>query len=366
MSLQFNVALPKQEVSTGDFFEHLSKNDGYLWGHGFDKQIEIKRNPINLNGGLFKISEVNMPWKINPLRLFMKSQTTQSKKETVIWLKDLVEREKKNIVQNPNNNVGRIVKAFDRIIGNMTRNMSPDEAAALFAQRDEINDTLQSAYTDHYKEYFEKGKGLDEYNSTSPANFFQALAGQWTPGLGKLGFNQRFQVVERRDGRFEVHLSDKPWFFEKWAKIPTEITSLKFWNDMRPAPVPSAAKVATAQKLEAMIKKEYHFIRHVQPNMDGMIANLTEIKQNIVRNTTSADKEKIEKAFDGAIKELKGLRFLIKKDFNNSWTGFAWNHSVVPFMNWIVIPGINKGPNFVWQGVKLPFQAVGQIAAKYV
>lgn len=365
MSLQFNVALPKQEVNSGDFFEHLSKKDGYLWGHGFDKQIEIQRNPISLSGELFKISEVNMPWKINPLRLFMKPQSAQSKKETVIWLKDLVEREKESIVKNPSNHVGRIVKAFDRIIGNMTRNMSREDAAALLKQRDEINETLQSAHTDYYKEYFEKGEGLDEYNSASPAHFFKALSRQWTPGLGKLGFNQRFQIVERRDGRFEVHLSNKPWFFQKWAKIPTEITSLKFWNDMKPTPVSSAAKVATAQKLEAMIKKEYHFIRHVQPNMDGMIGNLTEIKQNIVRNTTSADQEKIEQAFDGAIKELKGLRFLIKKDYNNSWTGFAWNHTVVPFMNKIVVPGLNKAPGYVWSAIKLPFQAVGEIA-KYV
>ncbi len=98
-----------------------------------------------------------MPWKVNPLRLFMKPQTAKSKKETIIWLKDLVSREKANIVKNPNNNVERIVKAFDRMIGNMTRNMSREEAATLLAQRDEIKETLQSAYTDHYKEYFEKG-----------------------------------------------------------------------------------------------------------------------------------------------------------------------------------------------------------------
>jgi len=360
MSVDYRVInLPTQKVSAGEFFEHLSKKDGHIWGYGFEKQIKIElsdgfknsiinRNRIAFNSGSYTISEVSMPWKIHPLRLFMKPQSAESKKETVSHLLELVESEKENIVKNPNNNVDRIVKAFDRIIGNMTHNMSEDEKSALLKQCDEINDTLKSAYTDHYKKYFEKGEGLNEYNSTSPAHFFAALSRQWTPGLGKLGFNQRFQIVERRDGRFKVHLSNKPWFFKKWAKFPTEINSLKFWKDMAPSPVASAAKVATAQKLEAMIKKEYHFIRHVQPNMDGMIANLTGIKQNIVRNTTSTDKEKIEKAFDGAIKELKGLRFLIKKDYNNSWTGFAYEMA-------------KSAPNFVWKVVKLPIQVVGQL-----
>ena len=366
---QGTFRLPKQEVSTGDFFHNLSQKDGILWGRGYDKQFHVQSKGILSNHSLYTIFESNRPWKyINPFHWIVQPQTTKEKIETTRNLVGLVNREKESIVKDADSDVSRIIAAFERAREGMVRNTSDKDERAI---RNNLNTAIKALQTEDLKYHAEayaggRGVGLTPGKASSSSSFYEALTHTWWPR----GFNERFQIIEPSKGRFEVHRMSKPWFFQKWAKWPTEITSLKFWKDMAPNPVSGAAKVATAEKLEAMIKTDRNLIRFMQPNTTAMISNLEHIKGRITRNTNTIEKQKIEKGFDGAINELRKIGMLARKDWNKSWTGWILNHTAVPINDWILIPAAKESwkvtktvVSLPWMGAKLLVQTINTALA---
>jgi hypothetical protein len=207
----------------------------------------------------------------------------------------------------------------------MARNASTGQKAVIERNFDEAISLLEEeALKQGIKGYEVSSTGG---NILTSAQFYRALSRSFWP----LKFNRRFQIIDpQNNGKFEVHCTRKPWFFQKWARFPTELTSLRFWNDFKPRPIPAAAKVATAEKLAKMIVRDRELIRYMQPNTDVMAHNLREIRAKLLRNTSGTEAERIKKAMNSAIAELKRQGVHVKRDYAKSWTGWTWNHTAKP------------------------------------
>lgn len=328
LGFDVNINRPRTEISTGDFLHNLSQK-----GIGYNKQFHVKWNGTLKNNSLYTISEIFKAWRCNPLRLFEKSQTAQEKIQNAYNLAGLVMREKENIVKDSGCDVNRIISAFARACDNMVHNTSGKDANAIRSHFDVATRGLQAEDLKYQTKNYETGRGKLS-QADRPANFFKALSHTYWPRW----FNERFQVIEPASGEFKVIRNSKPWFFKKWTQKP----------------VPAAAKVATAEKLAAMVKKEQNFLRYMQLNTDAMISNLAHVKGRITKNTNAIAKQKIEKGFNEAIKELREIGKEIKQDWNNSWKCWSWKATKYV---------TTTAASLSWKIVKLPFQAINAVLA---
>lgn len=354
MSLDIGVKLPTTQVSTGDFFNHLSTKDGLIYGKGFDRQFHIVRNAIALNGQKYTVSESSTPWRVHPLRLFMKPQAGQGKVSDTANLVALVKEHKANIVGDSANNVARITAAFERMSGKMVLNTTATEAAAITKNFAEAASLLRNEAVKQGVDAFQAGGPLAGGSVVSSSQFYKDLTHTWRP----FKLNKHFQIVEPKGtGHYEVRYTGKRWFFQKWAQFPRELTTLKFWKDMKPSHIPGAAKVAMAEKLGEMVLRDRDLIRYMQPDTGAMIANLERIKGRIVKHTNPQEQKRIEAGFDKAIGEIKKLGFLVRKDQNNSWTRWVWNHTAAPMGN-LAFAGSKLALRLTLAGIKAPFKLI--------
>ncbi|MDN3506962.1 MAG: hypothetical protein P0S96_07020 [Simkaniaceae bacterium] len=342
---------PTTVVSTCEFFEHLSRKDGIVYGYGYDNTLfKVSRNQVVLNGQKWKVEETAVGWKYNPLRRFLSPFSGTDKKSTTANLVGLIKDEKVNIVKLPGVNINRVTAAFARIRDKMVRNANSNDAAVITKNIDEAIDLLrQEAIKYDIDTHGVKPKPGDD---VPVGQFFKDLSGTWQP----FRFNKRFHVVEsNRAAQFTVHYESKPWFFQKAFRWPKEITSLRFWRDMRPSPVSGPAKVATAERLAKMIVHERAFLRTMRPNTDAMIANLERIKGRIVKHTNPQERARIEAGFDKAIAEVRKVGFLARKDKNKTWTTWIWNWTAVPMGNLAYKTG-SLAVQAALAGMKAPFK----------
>ncbi len=312
MPLRLSVDLPKTEVSKQNFFQHLSKP-------GFDKQFHVNWNNRVVNRELYAISETSMPWRVHPIRLFMRPQTAAAKLETVRNLTTLVNREKKAIVGGSQYNVKHIVENLNRIRDRMVRHTQPNEAWQIRLHFNTATNALQEARQAHLQDRAKEWRKNVVQNPASWEAFFK---------------NRRLSV---------------------------------------------ATKVAVAQKIAAMIQESAPLLRYTKVDTQKMIKTLIQVKGRVTNlpKNEAASKKAIEAAFNRAIAELGDIGRLIKKDWDGTLRGWTWNHTLGPVTNRVLLPVVNlpvkvtkyatkKAVSAAWGVVNLPIRVTNFAVRKTV
>lgn len=320
------VTLPSTQVSQTQFFQDLSTKDGIFWGYGFDSDVRVEYKPTAAGPSGYFISETARPWSINPLRYFYSAPDANTKLLAAKRINILAKNEVKNILQDPSANISRINKALARLRDLYSVGLNHSDQRALNADFDAAIKTLKDAKITADNEKANSRSNRPGEYSLALGSFFNALGSNFWP----FAFNQRMRIVKTPDGNFHLFVSSKPWFFQKLVKWPSEITSWRVWQDMKPQSVPAHAKLREAKNLAEVIERHAELIRQVQPDTDKMKANLLQMKVHWVRNVlSSTDKTAIEAAFDKAVKEVHKVGQLVSKDLSRSWKHFVWQNAVI-------------------------------------
>ena len=273
-----------------EFFQDLSKENGWIYNaynKKFDVEIDDKTKQI-------RVVEWDKFSKLNPIRFFplawlagLGPEGPRQKFGLANRLASMVYAYAKDIPSFGDIDIQIINKNLNRIGNHLARNTDASHASAIRDAFARAIDTL---------------KKVDR----STDSLYKKLAKRGFLGFG--GFNEKIFISKTPNGGFDVVTEAKPWFFQK----------IKWIGKYSSAETP-LEKIETAENLAEMISAQQGLIRSKRYNVGEMIANLRSIKGRITRNTSPAEKQRIEEAFNSAIATLRKLSPKINADQANDW-----------------------------------------------